>query len=127
MRLLLDSHALLWWLDAGPKLGAAARSAIADPSSEVHVSAVSIAELTIKISSGRLTVDGDLAEHVVLNEFRELPLAIAHGSALRDLPWLHRDPFDRLLIAQARVEDLTLVTSDRAMSGYDVPLMAADR
>ncbi|MDN5857376.1 MAG: type II toxin-antitoxin system VapC family toxin [Pseudonocardia sp.] len=127
MRLLLDSHALLWWLDEDSRLGGTTASAIADPSAEVHVSAVSIAELTIKIGLGKLTVDGDLQAHVVANDFRELPLAMAHASAMQQLPLLHRDPFDRMLIAQSRVEGLTLVTADPKMSGYDVPLMAADR
>ena len=127
MRLLLDSHALLWWLDEDPRLGAVATSAISGPATEVHVSAVSIAELTIKIGLGELTIDGDLATHVIANDFLELPLSMAHGSALRELPLVHRDPFDRLLIAQARVEGLTLVAAARVMSGYDVPLMAADR
>jgi PIN domain nuclease of toxin-antitoxin system len=127
MRLLLDSHALLWWLDANPRLGSRAAAAISDPAGEVHVSAVSIAELTIKIGSGKLTVDGDLAAHVTGNDFRELPLTMRHATALRDLPLVHRDPFDRLLVAQAQVEGLTLVTSDGAMGGYDVSLMAADR
>ena len=62
-----------------------------------------------------------------MNDFVELPLTVRHALAVGDLPWVHRDPFDRLLIAQARVEGLTLVTADRVISGYDVPLMAADR
>jgi PIN domain nuclease of toxin-antitoxin system len=127
MRLLLDSHALLWWLDEDPRLGPAASSAITDPTTEVHVSSVSIAELTIKIGLGKLTVNGDLVEHVVANDFIELPLAMAHASALQELPLVHRDPFDRLLIAQARVEGLTLVTADRMMSDYDVRRLPADR
>jgi PIN domain nuclease of toxin-antitoxin system len=127
MRLLLDSHALLWWLDDDPRLGPAASSAIADPATDVHVSSVSIAELTIKIRLRKLTVNGDLVEHVIANDFIELPLAMAHASALKELPPVHRDPFDRMLIAQARVEGLALVTADRVMTGYDVRLLAADR
>ena len=127
MRLLLDSHALLWWLDEDSRLGRAALSAIADPTTDVHVSSVSIAELTIKIGLGKLTVNGDLAQHVVANDFIELPLAMAHASALKELPPVHRDPFDRLLIAQARVEGLTLVTADRVLDDYDVRLLPADR
>jgi PIN domain nuclease of toxin-antitoxin system len=127
MRLLLDSHALLWWLDDDPRLGPAASSAIADPATDVHVSSVSIAELTIKIGLRKLTVNGDLVEHVIANDFIELPLAMAHASALKELPPVHRDPFDRMLIAQARVEGLALVTADRVMTGYDVRLLAADR
>jgi PIN domain nuclease of toxin-antitoxin system len=127
MRLLLDSDALLWWLDDDPRLGPAASSAIADPATDVHVSSVSIAELTIKIGLRKLTVNGDLVEHVIANDFIELPLAMAHASALKELPPVHRDPFDRMLIAQARVEGLALVTADRVMTGYDVRLLAADR
>ena len=127
MRLLLDTNVVIWWLGESPRLGAAARAAIADPTAEVAVSAVSAAEIAIKTSLGKLRVPGDLPDRIAANAFVELPLTVRHALALQELPLVHRDPFDRMLIAQARVEGLTLVTADKVMSSYDVPLMAADR
>jgi Uncharacterized protein conserved in bacteria len=125
VRLLLDTHVLLWWLGELPRLGPAARAAIASPASEVHVSAVSAGEIALKKAFGKLTAPDDLHEQVVDSGFTELQLTIRHGLAMGGLPVHHKDPFDRLLIAQARVEGLTLVTADRAMSDYDVPILAA--
>lgn len=125
MRLLLDTHALLWWMARLPRLGVAARAAIDSPASDVHVSAVTASEIAIKKALGKLTAPDDLQEQVISNGFTELRLTIAHGLAMGELPLHHKDPFDRMLIAQARVEGLTLVTSDRAMSDYDVPILPA--
>lgn len=125
MRLLLDTHVLLWWLLRLPQLGARARAAIEDPVSTVHVSALNAAEIEIKRAIGKMDAPGDLREQVEGTGFTELAFTIRHGVALRDLPLHHKDPFDRMLIAQARVEGLTLVTADRAMSAYDVPVLPA--
>lgn len=125
MRLLLDTHALLWWLFRLPHLGQRAAAAIEDPSSDVHVSAVSAAEIEIKRAIGKMDAPSDLDVQVKQDGFVDLPFTIRHGIALRDLAMHHRDPFDRMLIAQARAEGLTLVTSDRAMRAYDVPIMSA--
>lgn len=123
MRLLLDSQVVLWSLHRPERLSAEAVTAITDPTNSVDVSVASLWEISIKQSIGKLTVDGDMREHLVRQRFSELPVLGEHALAVRDLPLHHRDPFDRLLIAQARCEGLTLVTADRVMSAYDVPIM----
>lgn len=125
MRLLVDSHVLLWWLDGASRLSPTAADAMAGGTNELLVSAASVWELSIKQSVGKLRVSADLHEHALRQGFSELPVTGVHACAVRDLPFHHRDPFDRLLIAQARVEGLTLVTADRAMSAYDVPILPA--
>ncbi|MGH3611777.1 MAG: type II toxin-antitoxin system VapC family toxin [Pseudonocardia sp.] len=127
MRLLLDTHALLWWLFGLPRLGPAARAAIVDPVAEVFVSGVSAAEIAIKQAKGRLDAPDDLPAQLAANGFTELRLSVLHGLAVAELPSHHGDPFDRMLVAQARVEGLTLVTADRAMDAYDVAILPADR
>ncbi len=125
MKLLLDSHVLLWFLDGGSRLSEASLAAIVEPDNDVQISVASLWKLSIKQSIGKLTVAGALREHTALQSFAELPVLGEHAVAVRDLPLHHRDPFDRLLIAQARCEGLTLVTSDRAFAAYDVPILAA--
>jgi PIN domain nuclease of toxin-antitoxin system len=124
VRLLLDTHVYLWWLLGDRRLGAARRRAIADQVSEVYVSAASIWELAIKISIGRFEPgEVDLAEQVEASGFRQLPVTGAHAWRGRDLPPLHRDPFDRMLVAQALSEGLTLATDDPAIRSYAVPVL----
>lgn len=125
MRLLLDTNALLWWLFELPHLGTATRAKIESPEAEVFVSSVSAVEITIKEATGKLRAPDDLPAQLSANEFAELPLSVRHGVAMRGLPLHHRDPFDRMLIAQARVEGLVLVSSDRVISAYDVPRLDA--
>ena len=125
MRLLLDSQVVLWSLQSPERLATGAVAAITDPANSVDVSVASLWELAIKQSIGKLKVDGDLREHLRLQSFSELPVLGEHALAVRDLPLHHRDPFDRLLIAQAMCEELTVVTSDRAFAVYDVPIMPA--
>lgn len=125
MRLLLDTHALLWWLFQLPHLGPRAAAAIEDPASDVYVSALSAGEIEIKRAVGKMDGPDDLNVQIEFNDFTELPFTIRHGVALRELPLHHRDPFDRMLVAQARVEGLTLVTADRAMKAYDVQILPA--
>jgi PIN domain nuclease of toxin-antitoxin system len=125
VRLLLDSQVVLWSLQRPERLPAEVVAAITNPVNSVDVSVVSLWELAIKQSIGKLTVDGDLREHLTLQAFSELPVLGDHALAVRDLPVHHRDPFDRLLIAQGRCEGLTIVTSDRAFAAYDVPVMLA--
>jgi PIN domain nuclease of toxin-antitoxin system len=127
MRLLLDTHALLWWtLDDG-RLSASARDAIADAANAVYVSAASAWELAIKAGLGRLSLPAALgpllADELRLNGFSPLAVSVAHALAVRDLAAHHRDPFDRILIAQARLEELTLVSGDHAMRPYGIPLL----
>ena len=125
MRLLLDTHILLWWLMDDPKLSGALRAAIADGGNEVFVSSVSVTEIAIKQSQGKLTAPRELLL-LLLSEagFAELPLTSAHGEVLRDLPEHHRDPFDRMLVAQAQVEGLEIATADAAIRNYDVGVLA---
>lgn len=125
MRLLLDSQVVLWSLECPERLAEEARTAITDPMNAVDVSVASLWELAIKQSIGKLKVDGDLREHLMRQSFSELPVRGDHALAVRDLPLHHRDPFDRLLIAQAICEGLTIVTADRAFAGYNVPIMPA--
>ncbi len=119
MKLLLDSHAYLWWLGDHPKLSPAARAALADPANVVLVSAASIWELEIKRALGRLDVgDADLVGEIDANRFIELPVHARHASAAARLPSHHDDPFDRLLIAQAQLEGMICVTRDRIFQRY---------
>lgn len=123
MRLLLDSHVFLWWLADDGRLSAAARAAIVDSRSIVHISAATIWELAIKAALGRLDTGGaDLAEEIAANGFFELPISSRHAAAAGALPRHHDDPFDRMLIAQARTEELVLVTRDRAFRAYEVAI-----
>ena len=127
MRLLLDTNALLWWLIESQRLGKDARRAIAHPSSAVYVSAVTAWEVAIKRALGRLPVPPNVAAwlptELSANGFRTLPVTVDHAAAVEHLPLYHRDPFDRLLIGQARLEGLTIVTGDRAMERYPVPIL----
>lgn len=124
MRLLLDTHALLWWL-ADEELGASAREAIIDPANEVAVSAASAWEISIKKSLGKLIAPDDLADQVQASGFAPLPITLAHGLAAGQLPRHHDDPFDRMLIAQAIGEGMTVVTRDKRFDAYRVSTLAA--
>ncbi len=124
MRLLLDTNVLIWWLAESPRLSKETRDAItAEP--EVIVSAVSAFEIAVKSAIGKLRVPDDLEVQIVEQAMTELPVTVRHGLAVGQLPMHHRDPFDRLLIAQAQCEGLTIITADRAFAAYDVPIMAA--
>ena len=125
MRLLLDTHALLWWIKGDRKLGAAARAAIADDASSVVVSAGSIWEIAIKEALGKLDVKTDLRRQLELNRFLPLPITVEHALAAGALPRHHDDPFDRMLVAQAQAEGLTIVTRDPRFSAYAVATLAA--
>jgi PIN domain nuclease of toxin-antitoxin system len=125
MRLLLDTHVLLWWLKGDEVLSPEALSAISSPASTVYVSAVSIWEASIKRSLGRLEAPSDLAEWVTKAGFIEIPIVVHHAEHAGSLPPHHLDPFDRMLIAQAVLEGLTIVTRDPAFAAYDVPLLPA--
>lgn len=125
MRLLLDTHVLLWWLNEPTRLGTDARIAISDEANEVFVSAVNVWEVSIKSQLGKLDQPVDLLGAIKYYEFKELPVSLNHALAVRDLPLLHRDPFDRLLIVQAVTEDCLLVTSDDKILKYEVPHLDA--
>jgi PIN domain nuclease of toxin-antitoxin system len=129
VRLLLDTHALLWWLADNRKLGRRAREAIADPRATVWVSAASAWEIAIKVALGRLELpeapEVCLPREIEQNHFTPLPVTLEHALAVASLPAHHADPFDRLLIAQAQIENLTLVTADEAFAPYDVRIRNA--
>ena len=120
MKLLLDTHILLWWLADDPGLSEKQRSAIADPASVVYVSAASAWEIAIKKALGKLIAPDDLGAALIASELEQLPITVAHAEAVGGLPPHHRDPFDRMLIAQAEVENLTVVTGDPVFAKYEV-------
>lgn len=123
MNLLLDTHALLWWL-ADMDLTAPAVGAISDPGNVVMVSAISVWEIGIKRSLGKLDAPDGLIEAIVDSGFEPLPVEFSHARAAGDLPPHHRDPFDRMLIAQATTEGLVVVTRDVAFDDYEVEVLA---
>ena len=124
MKLLLDSHAFLWWLAADPQLGPAARTAVAERATVVYVSAATVWEVEIKAALGKLDLDGaDLAAEIEQNGFSELPITAHHSVTAARLPRHHGDPFDRMLVAQARTEGLTIVTRDPALRDYGVAIL----
>lgn len=125
MRLLLDTHALLWWLEDPALLDEPARRAVASENSLVFVSAASAWEIGIKQARGKLRCPDDLEEAVSVNRFQALPVTIRHGLLAGGLPPYHADPFDRMLVAQAQAEGLTLVTRDPALGQYEVATLAA--
>jgi PIN domain nuclease of toxin-antitoxin system len=125
VRLLLDTHTWLWWVGDPALLTAEATDAIASPHSDVLVSAASAWEISIKRRLGKLDQDGPLETAIDDDGFTPLPISVAHAVVAGGLPPHHRDPFDRMLVAQAQVEDLTLVTRDPRFQAYDVPILAA--
>ena len=118
MRLLLDTHLLLWWLEGSPSLPAQARETIRDPENTVFVSAVSLWEIWLKQSLGKLRLPVDFTERLAAESFESLPLLASHTRQVGLLPWHHRDPFDRMLVAQAQAEKLLLLTADEALTAY---------
>jgi len=120
MKLLLDTHVLLWWLDDPVLLSRQARDAIREGKNSVYVSAVVTWEIVIKNSLGKLDIPSDLEDVLVANRFLQLPITVSHTTAVRRLPNYHRDPFDRMLIAQAMCEELTVVSRDSNIHKYSV-------
>ncbi len=125
--LLLDTHVLLWWIDGDAALGPLAREAIDDRQSRVYVSPISLWEVAIKRARTPLKAPEDMAAAVDEAGFVQLPVTFVHAEQTAMLPSIHRDPFDRMLIAQAQVEGLLLVTADRKIHRYNVETLAADR
>jgi|SRR5687767_6594952 PIN domain nuclease of toxin-antitoxin system len=124
MKLLLDTHVVLWWLQNAP-LRAEADEAIREPRNDVVVSAASAWEIGIKTALGKLRIPHDLDDLLAGERLTPMPVTIAHGLAAGTLPPIHTDPFDRLLVAQAQLEQLTIVTRDERLRDYGVPIVAA--
>jgi PIN domain nuclease of toxin-antitoxin system len=118
VKFLLDTHLVLWWLSNHPLLPTEARQLIGDPGNTIFVSAVSVWEVWLKSSIGKLVVPSGFAEKLAAEPFADLPLSAAHTPALAMLEWHHRDPFDRILIAQAKSENLVLLTVNKKLSAY---------
>ena len=122
MKLLLDTHVVLWWVRDDPRLKPAARKAIAT-ADIVWVSAATAWEIAIKVSCRRLLVSEPVHVTVAADDFMELPISLAHAETAATLPLHHADPFDRLLVAQARAEGATIVTHDRALEPYGASIL----
>lgn len=123
MRLLLDTHILLWWLADDPLLPARVAAAIAEPETQVVVSAATVWEISIQQADGRLHAPDDLLDALAANDFGTLVIAPDHAIAAGRLPPHHSDPFDRMLIAQAQTDGYTLASVDARFSDYDVDLL----
>ena len=126
MKLLLDTHAFIWWDGDPAKLSAAALAALRDPMNEVWLSVVSVWEMVIKAQLGKLTLRlplVDIVNQQLANGLRLLPITLAHVLAVERLPLIHKDPFDRALIGQANVEGGELVSGDHAVRQYSVRVL----
>ncbi len=125
MILLLDAHALIWWLDGASTLSPDARSAMREPRNDVLVSAASVWELAIKAAAGKLRIESDLVQAVDTAGFSGVPITLEDARTAAALPPHHRDPFDRMLVAQARRLDAVIVSRDRAFEAYEVRQLLA--
>jgi PIN domain nuclease of toxin-antitoxin system len=124
VRLLLDTHAFLWFILADPKLSLTAFTLITDPANQKHISPASYWEIAIKIRLGKYSLPGPyeafMSQQILQNNFDILPITVSHTAVLTALPFHHRDPFDRLLVAQAMVEGIPLLSVDPALNAYPV-------
>ncbi len=118
MRILLDTHLLLWWLAGSVSLSDEARRLIADPDNTVFISAVSLWEIWLKENLRKLRLPKDFEKRLAAESFESLPLTGAQARQVALLPWHHRDPFDRMLVAQAQAENLIFLTGDSVVTAY---------
>jgi PIN domain nuclease of toxin-antitoxin system len=125
VRLLLDTHVVLWALEEPERIGDDTLARMSDLGSELLVSSATIWEVFIKQTTGKLVLPDEFVPSVTASGMKPLPVTFEHALAVRDLPLHHRDPFDRMLVAQAGVEGLVLVTNDRKLARYDVPILQA--
>ncbi len=125
MNLLLDTHTLIWALENNPTLSKNARGAITNGENLVFISAASICEISVKKAMGKLKTPDNLQEEIELHRFSQLNINFDHAQLAGELPNIHKDPFDRILIAQAMIEKLTLVTRDEVIPQYSVKLIKA--
>ncbi len=116
---------MLWWGLDPRRVNAAARAAIADPDNQAYLSAASVWEISIKAALGRFPATPDFGAAMRKDNFLPLDITVAHAAAAGALPLHHRDPFDRMLIAQAQIEDMVIVSRDRRLAAYDVPILWA--
>lgn len=127
MRALLDTHALLWWWGADGRLGSAARHVIGDPANEIFVSPASVWEIATKHRIGKLPEAARLLpgidRHIHRSRFTELPISFAHAELAGSMASDHRDPFDRMLIAQAKLEAMAIVSADRAFASFGLAIV----
>lgn len=125
MNVLLDTHVLLWWLDDHPSLSEKARATISKGGNLIFVSAVVIWEIRIKQALGKLKIPPNFRQVLDRQTFETLSVTAEHAHAVADLPAIHRDPFDRMLLAQASVEGFTIVSRDSVFERYNIPLIKA--
>ncbi|MFN6487669.1 MULTISPECIES: type II toxin-antitoxin system VapC family toxin [unclassified Nostoc] len=127
MRVLLDTHAFLWWVTDDPQLSSTSRTIIADSGNILFLSVASVWEIVIKTKSGKLTLPESVEEYIpnrlALNRFESLDIQMTHTLQIATLPNIHRDPFDRILIAQSQVENLPIVTIDQKIAQYSVEII----
>ena len=123
MKLILDTHAALWWLSDDERFGPDAARQLTDDTNQVLLSAAVIWEVAVKRSLGKLDAPPDLAPTLISAGAQPLPVTLEHASAIETLPWHHRDPFDRMLIAQALAEGATIVSRDEPLRRYGVSLL----
>ena len=121
MRLLLDTHIFIWWTQNDRRLPGLFLDAISAPHNSIHVSAATAWEIGIKRKIGKLGFSGSVEEAIRRHRFSALSIAVRHAEGAGALPMLHNDPFDRLLIAQAQLEMLVLVSADKLITQYEVP------
>ena len=124
-RILLDTHALIWWLDGDNKLGLNAIEQISNPENDIYVSAATVWEMSIKQQMGKLVAPEDIESKVEQAGFSPLPITLFHGQQAGKLPLHHKDPFDRMLIAQAQAEGLQILTKDEHFTVYGIRLIDA--
>mgnify|MGYP003393627335 CR=1 FL=1 len=122
---LLDTHSFIWWLEKPDFLSSLASAAISDTNNNVFISSITFLELGIKQSIGKLVTAKPFEEAFALYGFYELPLTAKQAYAVKNLPLHHKDPFDRALIAQAKITGLTLVTRDKIFAKYEIPIIEA--
>ena len=127
MKLFADTHVLLWWIENDRRISSRAATLIADPDCAVFVSIATVWEIAVKAALGQLEMPVDLGaflrNELARNGFENLPITFEHAVAVGDLPGHHRDPFDRLLIAQSRIEGLPLVSRDQHFARYEIDLV----
>lgn len=123
MKFLLDTHTLIWWLANDVTLSQAAKTVIANPDNLIFVSAASVWEIAIKKQIGKLNVPDDLEAQIEQKDFQALPIDISHAAYIEKLPLHHKDPFDRIIIAQAICEKMKIITRDRKFDAYQVDVI----